>query len=302
MFDSPTFDFDSYIKYRPPYSDKLYAEIYQYHNSHGGQWNLAHDAGTGAGIVAEELSTKFTTVAASDPSAFYLEQAKRRLSSRDKFRFGCYPGEDMSWLPDAGVDMITMAEAIHWAEPQDVVTAASKALKPGGTLAIWHYGVIPIFVGSTEAQDVFNELFDYWSSRVVAGTPETKLANLERAVRVTVLRMSEIEFDKSEWKAGVRRIYWNAYHPTVGITHQTAFKDVQVQENPDDVVERRIDKTILSQYADIDWIRGYMNHLYPDVPENAIEQGMFEKLARIMEGRKLQLSWTVTMILATKSD
>ncbi|KAL4914014.1 S-adenosyl-L-methionine-dependent methyltransferase [Aspergillus aurantiobrunneus] len=163
MFASTAFNLDDYIWFRPSYSDVLYTEIYRYHEAHGGQWDLAHDVGTGAGIVAEELATSFGCVAASDPSAFYLEQTKQRLHSssiKSKLIFGCHPGEDMSWLPSGSVDMVTIAEAIHWTDHEQVLSSASEVLKPGGTLAIWLYGTRSFFVDPDAHQHILDDVYE----------------------------------------------------------------------------------------------------------------------------------------------
>ncbi|KAK2853268.1 hypothetical protein FQN49_005235 [Arthroderma sp. PD_2] len=307
MFDSTTLNLDNYIKFRPAYSEALYAEIYRYHKSQGGQWDFAHDAGTGAGIVAEELAKRFTTVAASDPSSFYIDQAKKRLSASgeaSKFRFDCHPGEDMSWLPDASVDMVTMAEAIHWTEHEKVLDSASRALKPGGTLAIWIYGTLPFFVDdSTGAQGILNKISERWFGRIKNTATPDHIARFTRAVRMINLRMDVIQFDEKIWNSGVRRIHWNSNRPPMGTSKVFECDRTLPPRKMEDVVERREDNMIMSYSADANWIQGYMNHLYPDLPYDRALEDMFAELAKVMEatGGKSQLSWTCSLILATKS-
>jgi trans-aconitate methyltransferase len=113
-----------------------------------------------------------------------------------KFLFGCYPGEDISWLPGASVDLITIDEAIHWTEHENILESASVALKPGGMLAIWINGTLPFFVTSTRAQGI-RRSYERWLERIKISATLTQLARSNRAVRTTQLRMDVIQFDSN---------------------------------------------------------------------------------------------------------
>jgi SAM-dependent methyltransferase len=135
---------EDYQKHRPPYRDSLYKIIFDYHSTHGGQWNSVHDVGTGAGMVASKLSQYFSRIFASDVSQTYIENFRSRIKNDGldrKFTLNTCRGEDMAtWIKAESLDMVTVAEAIHWTDVQETVNAAAKVLRPGGTLAIWLYG------------------------------------------------------------------------------------------------------------------------------------------------------------------
>ncbi|KAJ5313480.1 Peroxisomal biogenesis factor 11 [Penicillium atrosanguineum] len=305
MFGSDEFNLDGYIQFRPIYSEALYTEIYRYHKDQEGQWDFAHDAGTGPGIVAEELAKRFTAVAASDPSTWYLAQAKQRLSSSSNIGtiiFGCHPAEDMSWLPEASVDMITIAEAIHWTEHEKVLKSASETLKPGGTLAIWNYGTLPFFVDSTWPQGILEKIHERWLERIKATAKPDQIIRIKRSVQMSQSRMDVIQFDGDVWKSGVRRIHWNSHHPPMGLSKAFEYNGTFLSPNLDDVVERREDKMLLSHFADANWIRGYMDYLYPDLPSDSLTEDLLAELNKAMRetAEKPQLAWTVSVILASK--
>jgi SAM-dependent methyltransferase len=133
-----------YQKYRPPYHDALYKLIFDYHSSHSGQWDLAHDVATGPGMVASRLSHHFSRVLVSDVSEAYIESFKSRVKNSgldEKFTVNTCRAEDMvTWIDAESVDMLTVAEAIHWTNVELTLKAAAKVLRHGGTLAIWIYG------------------------------------------------------------------------------------------------------------------------------------------------------------------
>jgi SAM-dependent methyltransferase len=47
---------------------------------------------------------------------------------------------EASGLPTASVDLITVAQALHWLEPDAFYAEAARVLVPGGVLAVWSYG------------------------------------------------------------------------------------------------------------------------------------------------------------------
>jgi SAM-dependent methyltransferase len=337
MFDSETFNLDRYIQFRPQYPPALFEEIYSHHRNHGcGKWDLAHDAGTGPGVVAQELSKHFATVAVSDPSLHYLEVARARLETkssgkkydqerereRERFLFGHYPAEDMStWLAPSSVDMVTIAEAIHWMEYDKVITSALHVLKPGGTLAIWVYGTCP-FLDRNDSKDAQQDLLDRihsrWEKRVVEKTcgssedPDRVVARLRRASQVLRSHLDVVRLDdESGWKPGsVRRIRWNSSRQAQGIYDM--FGEDQHRSfigRNDVVVDNKLDDNDkndgqLTEEVDVRWIRGYFDHLYPDLPaDDPASEELFSKLEEALGGpdRKTGIRWVSSMILATKA-
>lgn len=47
---------------------------------------------------------------------------------------------DSSGLPDQSVDLVTVAQALHWLNPEAFFAEAKRVLAPGGAIAAWAYG------------------------------------------------------------------------------------------------------------------------------------------------------------------
>jgi SAM-dependent methyltransferase len=79
-------EWNGYTKYRPKYPGQLFDQDFAFHESHGGCFDAAHEAGCGPGIAAAVLSQQFKRVICSDFSAKAVEAAKNILTdfSRDK--------------------------------------------------------------------------------------------------------------------------------------------------------------------------------------------------------------------------
>lgn len=47
---------------------------------------------------------------------------------------------DASGLPDQSVDLVTVAQALHWLDPEPFFAEVRRVLAPGGAIAVWCYG------------------------------------------------------------------------------------------------------------------------------------------------------------------
>lgn len=47
---------------------------------------------------------------------------------------------ESSGLPDRSVDLVTVAQALHWLDPELFFNEAKRVLAPGGAIAVWGYG------------------------------------------------------------------------------------------------------------------------------------------------------------------
>lgn len=95
---------------------------------------LAWDCGTGNGQAAVALAAHFEAVHATDPSAQQLAQARTAAGvgyARER-------AEDVS-LPDASVDLVLAAQALHWFDLDLFYAQVRRVLKPGGVLAAVGY-------------------------------------------------------------------------------------------------------------------------------------------------------------------
>lgn len=144
-----------YAKFRPHYP----AELYQYLLEKVAIPGIAWDCGTGNGQVAIQLAQYFSSVYATDISQAQLNQAPQKPN----IYYSLAPAEK-SGLPQHTIDLITVAQAVHWFDQASFANEIKRVIKPGGTIAYWLY-FLPII--SQEVDEMvlhFHDhiIGDYW--------------------------------------------------------------------------------------------------------------------------------------------
>ncbi|NVO85149.1 class I SAM-dependent methyltransferase [Hymenobacter terrestris] len=146
-----------YAHYRISYPPELYAWLLPRVPGRARAWDCA----TGNGQVAAALAGHFGRVAATDISAAQLAEAPA-LPNVD---YQISPAESTPFS-DASFDLITVAQAVHWLEPEAFIEEARRVLRPGGVLAEWGYDLPTI---STELDPLLRKFNDdtmgpYWDA------------------------------------------------------------------------------------------------------------------------------------------
>jgi len=95
---------------------------------------LAWDCATGNGQAAVELGEVFDRVIATDASEKQVANAEQR--PRVEYRVAA---AETSGLEAGTVDLITVAQALHWFDLEKFYAEARRVLKPLGVLAAWAY-------------------------------------------------------------------------------------------------------------------------------------------------------------------
>jgi SAM-dependent methyltransferase len=121
-----------YARYRPVYP----AAIFAYLANKASQHELAWDCGTGNGQAAIGLTAHFDRIIATDPSAKQIQHA----IAHDKVDYYVAPAEQTN-IPSHSVDLITVAQALHWFRFEAFYQEVRRVLKPDGWLAAWCYGL-----------------------------------------------------------------------------------------------------------------------------------------------------------------
>lgn len=150
-----------YAQYRPNYPAALFAFLAEQVPEH----MLAWDCGTGNGQAALSLAPYFEKVIATDPSAKQIAQAMPHA----KIEYRVAPAE-RSALTAHSVDLITVAQALHWFDFEKFYAEVRRVLKPHGVLAVWCYTLLE---GEPQVDAILNEFYrdlvgPYWP-------PERKL-------------------------------------------------------------------------------------------------------------------------------
>ncbi|KAI8098859.1 S-adenosyl-L-methionine-dependent methyltransferase [Halteromyces radiatus] len=150
MSNKVNYEGNSYSKFRPTYSDRLYSLIYDFHQ---GKYDKALDVGTGTGQGAIALSNRFKQVYGVDR----LQEMINNATPKDNVTYSVGSAE---WLDfdDHSLDMITVATAFHWFDHPSFFQQVKRVLKPGGTLAVWGY-YLPIIKNHEAATQIIKRIF-----------------------------------------------------------------------------------------------------------------------------------------------
>ncbi len=146
-----------YGKFRPLYPPEMYAHLSGLCADHG----LAWDCATGTGQAARGLSPFFDRVVATDGSEKQITHATG--PNNVDFRVAT---AEQSGLASSSVDLITVAQALHWFDREAFYQEVRRVLKPGGILAVWTYNLLCLEGEIDSILNRFNEdiVGDYWPS------------------------------------------------------------------------------------------------------------------------------------------
>lgn len=123
----------TYAGFRPTYPPTLFAWLAGLAPGR----ELAWDCAAGSGQASVDLAGHFDHVVATDASAEQIAAA----ASHPRVDYRVAPAE-RSGLAEASVDLITVAQALHWFDLDRFYEEARRVLKPFGLLAVWTYGVL----------------------------------------------------------------------------------------------------------------------------------------------------------------
>lgn len=173
---------DAYAAARPEYPDALFDAIARHVPAPARVW----EPGCGSGQATRGLVARFAHVHATDPSAQQLAQhwacadgrkpaeatsssgsdastAQATMSSCDqRVSLAVEPGERTS-LADGSVQLVAVAQALHWFDRPQFFAECQRVLAPGGVLAAWGYPDFLAPEGMLEAVSAFRARIEpYW--------------------------------------------------------------------------------------------------------------------------------------------
>jgi len=120
--------------------------------------NLAWDCATGNGQAARSLIPHFASVIATDASGEQIASAETHTGV--EFRVA---SAEASELPSESVDLVTVAQALHWFDIDEFFVEACRVLRPGGVLAIWCYEHCQVdHAIDGWIMQVYSEVEEYW--------------------------------------------------------------------------------------------------------------------------------------------
>ena len=124
---------DNFVKFRPGYPQEVIPFLEQ-------QLSLQKDfciadIGSGTGLFAEPLLQKGYKVICIEPSEDMRNAAQTRLGHYTNFTSRCHKAESTG-LRSTSVDLITVAQAFHWLDPEETRKEFQRLLKPGGHIVL----------------------------------------------------------------------------------------------------------------------------------------------------------------------
>jgi len=148
-----------YAQYRPKYPDAMYAYLASIVPVHSLVW----DCGTGNGQAAVGLAQYFERVYATDASTEQIARAYPHT----KVEYHVESAEQVA-LEDSSVDLVTVAQAVHWFDFDKFYAEVKRVLKPNGVLAVWTYGLPEISPPMDTAliRLYFEILSGFWPERI----------------------------------------------------------------------------------------------------------------------------------------
>jgi SAM-dependent methyltransferase len=121
----------AYASCRPSYPDELFA----YLSEISSRRELAWDCAAGTGQATVPLTRFFRRVIATDASSAMIDNA----SAHPSVEYRVAPAEASGLEPES-VDLVTVAQALHWLDVEPFYAEVERVLVPDGVLAVWTYG------------------------------------------------------------------------------------------------------------------------------------------------------------------
>ena len=119
-----------YANFRPGYLPELFEWLARISPAHHAVW----DCGCGSGQASVALAGHFESVEATDISPEQIAAAK----PHPRVRYSVASAERCG-LSDGSVDLVTVAQALHWFDVDAFYAEAVRVARPGAALAVWSY-------------------------------------------------------------------------------------------------------------------------------------------------------------------
>lgn len=140
----------TYAAARPAYPPGLFDAIAAHVPADARVW----EPGCGSGQATRDLAVRFAHVHATDPSERQLAEHWARREPAPRVTLAVEPGE-RTGLGDASVDLVAVAQAMHWFDVPAFFAECARVLRPGGVLAAWGYDDFDIPDGMAGAVEPF---------------------------------------------------------------------------------------------------------------------------------------------------
>lgn len=149
---------NQYAQHRPHYPDALFDYLATLAKPDAVVWDCA----AGSGQATMGLAERFARVIATDASFAQLVQAPRH----PRVQYWAARAE-LSGLSDASVNLVTIAQALHWFDFDRFYQEVRRVTQPGGIIAAVGYG--PLRIDDTQIDAAVQQFYrdvvgPYWPS------------------------------------------------------------------------------------------------------------------------------------------
>ena len=134
-----------YSKYRPTYPKAVISAITNYITRCGGSLGLAVDVACGSGQSTFHLKDTFKRIIGVDISKAQIEEANSKCKAKniDNIEFRVGNGTELPFVGES-VDVVTIAQALHWLDVDRFFSECKRVLKNKGCLAVYGYGNVQV--------------------------------------------------------------------------------------------------------------------------------------------------------------
>ncbi|MDD5472004.1 MAG: class I SAM-dependent methyltransferase [Sideroxydans sp.] len=167
-----------YAAFRPDYP----AELFDWLTSLVPQRLQAWDCGAGSGQATVQLASRFEQVLATDISSAQLAAAPAMPNVTARVA----PAEDCG-LPDYSLDLVTVAQAMHWFDLDTFYAEVRRVLRPRGVIAVWGYNRL-----SLPQPEVQRRLDDFYEGSIGPYWPAERI-HVENSYRDLSFPFTRIE-------------------------------------------------------------------------------------------------------------
>ncbi|OMH81457.1 putative S-adenosylmethionine-dependent methyltransferase CRG1 [Zancudomyces culisetae] len=188
-FSKSFYKVNKYTNGRYQYNPLLVKRLVGYHRGiPSNVMDLAVDVATGTGILARQLSSFFTKVLGTDASESMLHAARQSemdrtieavqkknkdegMTQNNNIEYLVENAEEMNSIENNTADVLTIAQAAHWLNPDKFLSECKRVLKKDGTLMIIGYSGYGHFVDFPQCDEILREfgtlkLGRYWNDGV----------------------------------------------------------------------------------------------------------------------------------------
>ena len=206
---------ESYLKFRPEFPFEFIDTLCNL----SAEKNLAWDCGTGNGQVAKHLAKHFVQVIATDVSKNQIDKAIK-LPNID-YRV---EAAEHSTLAKKSVNLLVIAQAIHWFDFENFYKEASRVLTNGGIIAAIGY---PLFTTDNEN---LNNAISYFYSEIIGKYWDAERRYIDEKYKTIPFPFEEFDLPKFEMT-----YHWN-YEQLVGyLSSWSAVEHYKKQNNKNPV-------------------------------------------------------------------